>query len=140
MMTAVRHPINQARGFTLLEVLVAMVVMALVVVTLLEMQSGTLRLAGAGRFTGMVPILAGRQLAALTEVPVDATYLSGDFGPEYPELEWTCTMEDAVFDDPVFRMDPSPGRFRKIQLQIGSAGTGRSHTLTTWRYLLEPGD
>lgn len=140
MMTVDRHPANQARGFTLLEVLVAMVVMALVMVTLLEMQSGTLRLAGAGKFTGMVPILADRQLAALSGVPVDETYLSGDFGPEYPGLEWTCTLEDAVFDDPLFRMDPSPGRFRKIRLQIGSAGTGRSHTLTTWRYLVEPDD
>jgi prepilin-type N-terminal cleavage/methylation domain-containing protein len=140
MMTALRHPGKQDQGFTLLEVLVAMVVMAVVVVTLLQMQSGTLRLAGAGRFTGMVPFLADRQLAALAASPTDATFLTGDFGPEYPGLEWTCTLEDAVFEDPVLGMDPSPGRFRKIQLQIASSGTGRSHTLTTWRYLVAPRD
>lgn len=137
MMTVFRFFKKPARGFTLLEVLVAMVVMAVVLVTLLEMQSGTIRLAGAGRFSGMVLFLAGSQLATLTGDHTAPAYLSGDFGPDYPGLQWTWTLEDAVFEEPVTLEDLSPGRLKKIRLEIASPGTGRSHTLTTWRYLVE---
>ncbi|MCA1794046.1 MAG: prepilin-type N-terminal cleavage/methylation domain-containing protein [Desulfotignum sp.] len=139
-MTAPKFCIKQDHGFTLLEVMVAMVVLALVLVTLLQLHSGTIQLAGAGKFKGMIPLLAGRQLAALTADP-DAPYsLSGDFGQGYEGLEWTASIEDAVFEEPAALSEPQAGRLKKIRIDISSPKTGRSHTITTWRYLVETDD
>jgi prepilin-type N-terminal cleavage/methylation domain-containing protein len=125
-----------AQGFTLLETLVALMVMSLVVLTLLRLHSGTLQLAGAGKFSGMVPFLAEGKLAALESAPENLSGRSGDFGPEYSGLEWTCTMEEADFDDPSPLTDQTAGRLKKIQLHLSSPESGRSHTITTWRYLV----
>ncbi len=125
------------QGFTLLETLVALMVMSLVVLTLLRLHSGTLQLAGAGKFSGMVPYLAEQELAALEAAPENLSDRSGDFGPEYSGLEWACTVEEADFDAPSPLTDQSAGRLKKIQLRLSSPETGRSYTITTWRYLVD---
>jgi prepilin-type N-terminal cleavage/methylation domain-containing protein len=135
-MTAPSIFAKPARGFTLLEVMVAMVVMAVTLVTLLHLHSGTIRLAGAGRFTGMVPILAQGLLSDLLADPSDFLDQSGRFGPEYGGLEWTCTMEDAGLDDPVMLSDQQMDRLKKIRVTISAPGTGRTYSLTFWRYLV----
>lgn len=136
-MTAPSIFIKPARGFTLLEVMVAMVVMAVTLVTLLHLHSGTIRLAGAGRFTGMIPILAQGLLADQIAGSSDFLDQSGNFGPEYGGLEWTCIMEDAALDDPVILSDQQMDRLKKIQITISASGTGRTYSLTFWRYLVE---
>ena len=139
-MTARNRFIKPDRGFTLLEVLVAMVVMAVTLVTLLHLQSSTVQLAGAGRFTHMVPILARGLLADQVADPSGFTHQSGKFGPEFAGLEWTYVMEDAALNDSVMISDQQLNRLKKIQITISASGTGRTYSLTTWRYLVETDD
>lgn len=140
MMTACNHTIKTDRGFTLLEILVAMAVMAVVLVTLLQLQSGTIRLAGAGKFTGTVPLLAARQLAVLSGDPSVFSCPPDSSGLEYGGLEWTCSVEDAVFEGPVTLSDQQADRLKKIRFTITAPGSGRSYSLTTWRYRVESDD
>jgi prepilin-type N-terminal cleavage/methylation domain-containing protein len=135
-MTAHKTVLKPAQGFTLLETLVALMVMSLVLLTLLHLHSGTIQLAGAGKFSGMTPFLAEQELTALEAAPEDISYKSGDFGPEYGGLKWTCTLEDGDFEDSSFLPDQSAGRLKKIRLHLFSPETDRSHTITTWRYLV----
>ncbi len=135
-----RSSIHHNRGFTLLEVLVAMVLLAMVLVTLLQLHAGTIHLAGAGKFKGMIPLLAGRQLAFLTASQDPPYDRSGDFGPGYEGLEWTCTFEDSAFEEPLTLSEQQSARLKKIQFDIYSPKTGRSHTIITWRYLVETDD
>jgi len=140
MTTARNSSGKQARGFTLLEVLVAMVIMAVTLVTLLLMQSGTIRLAGAGRFTGMIPILAESVLA---DQPADTSGFirsSGDFGPEFENLEWTCTSKEITWDAPVDLSDQQLNRLNKIEITISAPGSGRSWSMISWRYQVEIDD
>lgn len=140
MMTARNLLGTSDRGFTLLEVLVAMVIMALTLLTLLLMQSGTIRLAGAGIFTGSIPMLAQRVLAEQMADSSGFTRASGSFGPEFQGLEWTCTTEDVTWEDPAGLSDQQLDRLKKIDIEISAPGTGRSWSMTTWRYLVETDD
>lgn len=121
----------------------AMVVMAVTLVTLLHLQSSTVQLAGAGRFTGMVPILAQGLLADQIADPSGFTHQSGQFGPKFAGLEWTCVMEPAALDaldEPVMISDQQMDRLKKIRITISAPGTGRTYSLTSWRYLVETDD
>jgi prepilin-type N-terminal cleavage/methylation domain-containing protein len=140
LMTAPSIFFKPARGFTLLEVMVALVVMAVTLVTLLQLHSGTIRLAGAGRFTGMIPVLAQGLLADQLAGPSGVLDQSGNFGPEYGGLEWTCTIENAALEDPALLSDQQMDRLKKIQLTISAPGTGRTSSLTFWRYRVDTDD
>jgi len=117
-----------------------MVLLAMVLVTLLQLHSGTIQLAGAGKFKGMIPLLAGRQLALLTTSSDQSYDRSGDFKPGYEGLEWRSTFEAAAFEEPVTLSELQSDRLKKIQLDIYAPKTGRSHTIITWRYLVETDD
>jgi prepilin-type N-terminal cleavage/methylation domain-containing protein len=141
MMTACNVLIRPARGFTLLEVLVAMVIMAFTLLTLLLLHSGTIRLAGAGRFTGSIPMLAEKVLADQMADPSGLTGdSSGRFDPEFQGLEWTCSIEDVTWDDTVSLSDQQLERLKKIKVEIFAPNTGRSWSMIFWRYLVAPDD
>ena len=124
-----------AKGFTLLEIMVSIAILALVMVTLFRLQSGTLKLAGHGKFNGLAPFLARQQLAALEPKLADPGNLSGDFGEAFKGYEWSCTIEDAAFEDPTILSEHQFQKFKRINLKITGPNKDRSYTLTTWRYL-----
>jgi prepilin-type N-terminal cleavage/methylation domain-containing protein len=140
MMTAHDIFTAPARGFTLLEILVAMVIMAVTLLSLLLLHSGTIRLAETGRFTGMIPVLAGRILAEQAADPLADTRQSGHFDPPFNAIEWTCTEEEPSLDGPVPLSDLKPDRFQRIEITLSDPDTGRTFTLNTWRYRIEPDD
>ncbi len=139
-MTACNRFPQPPHGFTLLEVLVAMVIMAATLLTLLLLHSGTIRLAGAARFTGSLPMLTESVLADQMVDPSGSTRASGRFGPELGGLEWFFTVEDVTWDDPVNLSDQQLDRLKKIKIEILAPQTGKSWSMTTWRYLVEADD
>lgn len=140
MMTASNAFIKPVRGFTLLEVLVAMVIMSLTLITLLMLHSGTIRLAGAGKFTGSIPMLAEKVLADQMMEPSGLTGSSGRFDLEFQGLKWTCSIEDVTWDDPVSLSDQQLERLKKIRIEIFAPNSGRSWSMIFWRYLVAPDD
>ena len=68
-MTSKTHPNisnrHIASGFTLLEVMVAMAIMAIVLVSVYRMHSQTLTMNSASRFYTLAPLLAQSKLAQL---------------------------------------------------------------------------
>ncbi len=90
-----------------------MVIMAATLLTLLLLHSGTIRLAGAARFTGSLPMLTESVLADQMVDPSGSTRASGRFGPELGGLEWFFTVEDVTWDDPVNLSDQQLDRLKR---------------------------
>jgi len=82
-------------GFTLLEVMVAMAIMAIVLVSVYRMHSQTLTMNTAARFYTQAPMLAQSKLAQLE---VDSSGItagdSGDFGDKFPGYTWRISTEE----------------------------------------------
>ena len=90
-----------ACGFTLLEVMVAMSIMAIVLVSVYRMHSQTLTMNTAARFYTQAPMLAQSKLAQL-EVASAGTIVgdSGDFGDKFPGYSWSIST-DEVSSEPL---------------------------------------
>jgi general secretion pathway protein I len=96
-----RHKIIRrcAPGFTLIEVLVALSIIAITLTAVYRLQSDTFRMSSDARFYTLAPMLAKSKLAEIEQQGFkNATDGSGDFGQEYPEYTWSVRMEDLRSD------------------------------------------
>jgi len=129
---------GKSQGFTLLEVLVAMGIMALVLVTLFRMHGGTLKLAGGGRFQAMIPLAVSQIIASAEAGQTAPDRMPEPFEEVFRGLSWSCGLEDAAFEEPVEILPAQSDRFKKIRVTV--TGPGNPYTLVTWRYFSETPD
>lgn len=83
------------RAFTLVEVLVATVVLALGLLAALSAFSMAARVNGAATNDTTITFLAQQKLAeirVLGRQGLMTAELAGDFGPEYPSYQWQMTV------------------------------------------------
>jgi general secretion pathway protein I len=86
---------RSAPGFTLLEVLIAMAIMAIVLVSVYRMHSQTLSMETANRFYTQAPLLAQSKMAQLEVMSSElVSGDSGDFGENFPGYSWSVTTEE----------------------------------------------
>jgi general secretion pathway protein I len=86
-------------GFTLLEVMIAMAILAIGLTSLFGSQTSSVALATETRFNVQAPLLARLQLSTLL-APEEGIYAdNGDFGDEHPGFKWELTVDDADFQD-----------------------------------------
>ena len=82
-------------GFTLLEVLIALAIMAIVLAAVYRIHSQTLSMTAANRFYTLAPMLAQGKMAQLETTSSDVqTGDSGDFGERFPGYSWSVTAEE----------------------------------------------
>jgi general secretion pathway protein I len=82
-------------GFTLLEVMIALAVMAIVLVSVYRMHSQSLTMNTAARFYTQAPILAQGKMAELEVLSSGAfPENSGDFGEQFPGYSWKTSVAD----------------------------------------------
>lgn len=85
----------QSDGFTLLEVMIAVAVIAIAVVTLLGAQSQSVSLAGSARFDTMASLLAQWKTADLVLQEFEQlTDDAGNFGEDYPQFAWKLKVTE----------------------------------------------
>ena len=83
------------RGFTLLEVMVAMAIMAIVLVSVYRMHAQTLAMNTANRFYTQAPLLAQGKLAQLATGSSEIIAGdSGDLGEKFPGYSWSVSVEE----------------------------------------------
>lgn len=86
-------------GFTLIEVMVALVIIIIAMTSVYRLQGDTLRMSGTKRFYSLAPKLAEGKLAEVeTQGLKNASDGSGDYGQEYPGYTWTVRLEDVQSD------------------------------------------
>ena len=83
------------KGFTLLEVMIAVALIAIALVTLLGSQSQSVSYANSAKFETMAALLAQSKMSEI--LIQDAGALSGDsgdFGDDYQGYAWEATVSD----------------------------------------------
>lgn len=94
MMPRTRSKSSQ-RGFTFLEVMVSVAIIAIAFVTLIGSQSQSVSIAGESRFRVMAALLAQQKLTELESMDFeDLSGGEGDFGEEYPSYGWRAEVVD----------------------------------------------
>ncbi|PKN10912.1 MAG: type II secretion system protein GspI [Deltaproteobacteria bacterium HGW-Deltaproteobacteria-5] len=95
-------------GFTLLEVMVAMSILAMSLVAVFYMQSQSISMAGEARFLTTASLLAQRKMAEIeTDQSTDNKSQKGDFAPDYPAYGWTIQVSDTQI-----------ARLKKIEVNV----------------------
>jgi len=122
------------RGFTLLEVMIAVAIIAIAVVTLLGAQSQSVSIASSAKFDAMASMLAQWKMSDLLlqnygELSDD----EGNFGEDYPQFSWKLTVTE-----PSEGETGLPGTADQIKTLdiavISTLDSGREFSLRTFVY------
>ena len=121
-------------GFTLLEVLIAMAIMAIVLISVYRLHSQTLSMAAATRFYTQAPLLAQSKMAQLETIsPNAATGDSGDFGEKYPGYGWSVLTEDVSFD----ALGDAAPDLKRMDLTVTLNENDYAYTIRSYRMMSE---
>ena len=125
---------NLAPGFTLLEVLIAMAIMAIVLVGVYRMQSQTLTMTAASRFYTEAPLLAQDKLSQLEANPSDLIPGdSGDFGEQFPGYSWKVSTEGVSSEI----LGEAAGDLKRVDLTVSLNGNEYEYSVRTYLFVGE---
>ena len=108
---------NKQEAFTLLEVMVAVAVMAMSFTALLSAQSQSLSIATISRFESAAALLARQKLAELELEDFDTLGSgSGDFEDDFSAYHWQTEVTDLTEDD--LGIKGSGGMVKQVEVTI----------------------
>jgi general secretion pathway protein I len=85
------------RGFTFLEIMVALAILSIVLTAVYRMQSQTISMNTEKQFLTLAPLLGAGKLAQLESTAMkDGADEAGDFGEDYPGYRWHLSVEPAT--------------------------------------------
>ncbi len=120
-------------GFTLLEVMVALAVLAIALTSIYRLQSQTMMMSADARFYSLAPQLARAKLSEIERQDFkDITSGSGDFGEDYPGYGWTLAIEDLPSD----LITENKHHLAVINLTV-SQNEENSYPLRTYRFFVD---
>jgi general secretion pathway protein I len=86
---------NKAGGFTLLEVMVAMAILAMALAGVYQLQSQSISMATESRFLTSAALLAQSKMTDIeAATTLNSPSENGDFGPDYPQYNWRLEITD----------------------------------------------
>ena len=125
---------QSAPGFTLLEVMVAMAIMAIVLVSVNRMHSQTLTMNAAARFYTQAPMLAQSKLAQLV---TDSSGIiagdSGDFGDKFPGYTWSIATDEVSSE----ALGEIAADLKRIDMTVSLNRDEYAYTVRTYRFIRE---
>ena len=135
-MTSHKQPATRSqrpiRGFTLLEVMVAMAILAIVLVSVYRMHSQTLTMSAANRFYTQAPMLAQGKLAQLESASSEIIAGdSGDFGDKFPGYRWSVSTEDVSSE----ALGEVGNDFKKIDVAVTFNENEYVYNIRTYRLI-----
>ena len=131
--TSHQRPIS-SNAFTLLEVMVAMAIMAIVLVSVYRMHSQTLAMNTANRFYTQAPMLAQSKLAQLESGASEIIAGdSGDFGDKFPGYSWNVSVEEVAIE----ALGEVANDFKRIDLTVSFNGNEYVYSVRTYRLMRE---
>jgi general secretion pathway protein I len=129
--TSTQRPVA-SNAFTLLEVMVAMAIMAIVLVSVYRMHSQTLTMNTASRFYTQAPMLGQSKLAQLeTGSSGLASGDSGDFGDKFPGYSWNVTVEEVAIE----ALGEVANDFKKIDLTVSINNDEYIYSIRAYRLM-----
>ena len=120
------------RGFTFLEVMVAVVFLATILTAALGSQSQSVSLASEARFYTTATLLAQGKMAEIEAKDLDTLSSdSGDFGEDFPGYTWEIVVDNVYLDYPENVSD----HLRKVTLTLSWEESEHfQYSLKTYRF------
>ena len=123
------HPYS---GFTLLEIMVALSVIALVLVSVYRLHAQTISMSYDARFYATAPFLAQLKISELENTTIETLADdSGDFGDEHPGYRWMLEIQDVVSEP----LGESSQNFKKIDVTVLLNDDRLSYNVRTYRWM-----
>ncbi len=116
------------RGFTLLEVMVAIAILAIALTTLLGSQSQSMLAAEQADFSARSALLARMKMAEIIAEDDLTAVSSGDFGEQFPGYSWEVELDDLDVGD-LELLAVTAGQLRRIAVTVQRADDNRLFTL-----------
>lgn len=124
---------RSCRGFTLLEIMVAVAIMAIVLVSVYKLHAQTISMNGSARFYTTAPLLAQRTVAEIGAFPDSRRPAAdADFGDEFPGYSRRVSIDDVGAE--IF--GSAAEDLKKIEVTISLNQNEFVYTLRT--YLIVP--
>ncbi len=120
---------DNKEAFTLLEVMIAVSIIAIALVALFGSQARSLSNATEAHFNIVAPMLASGKLAELEAGKNAPGNDEGDFGDEFPGYSWKIQTESATFDSPE-ALAKLEKPLQKVELTVLWSETKFSYLLT----------
>ena len=118
-------------GFTLLEILAAVAILAIVLTALFRLHLQTLSMGADARFYSIAPLLAQKKLAEIGVDGFDQPGVdSGDFGEAFERYHWEVTItesESAEFEE-------LADKLLRIDLEVVDDAGENAYALRTYHY------
>ena len=113
----VRWPWRGRSGFTLLEVMIAVAIVGVVLVTVLGSAAQSVSVAAVSRFNVTAAALAQQRLFALERLPyADLADDEGDFGDDYPGYRYRVEVQE--IDGADLGLETEGLRFKLVDLSV----------------------
>lgn len=126
-----RHAKHHA-GFTLLEIMVSLSIIAIVLVSIYKMHAQTISMNYTSRFYATAPLLAQIKIAEFENKTIkEMTDDSGDFGDEYSGYSWRVEIND-VDSEPLGNTSKN---LKKIDVTIFLNNDQFIYDVRTYRFL-----
>ena len=118
-------------GFTLLEMMIAVSIVAIVLTAVYRLHSQTLLMNSDARFQTLAPLLAQRKLADLDVIGLsELEESSGDFGEEFAGYGYYVTITDVESE----LFEKVSNNFKRIDVTIRYQDSDLLYNLRTYRY------
>ena len=125
---------DRPSGFTLLEVMVAVAVMSIVLVSVYRMHSQSLTMNTAARFYTQAPLLAQSKMAAIETLSAGGfSEDSGDFGEQFPGYNWKVSEKDVASEV----LGTVAEDLKQIDVTVSYNDDQFSYNLRTYRFKRE---
>ncbi len=125
-------PPSGEQGFTLLEILAAVAILAIVLTALFRLHLQTLSMGADSRFYAIAPLLAQGKIAEIEAEGVDQVRSdSGSFDEPFDRYRWEAAIseiESAEFEELAERL-------HRIDLTIVDNAAEKTSTLRAYRYV-----
>jgi general secretion pathway protein I len=118
-------------GFTLLEIMVAVSIIAIVLVSIYKMQAQTISMNYEARFYATAPLLAQFKMTEQeTKSLEDLTSDSGNFDDDFPGYSWSMAVDDVESE----ALGTTAKDLKKIDVTIFLNNDEFTYSLRTYRF------
>jgi general secretion pathway protein I len=128
---------GSSAGFTLLELMVAIAVLAIALVALLSSQSRTMFVADINDFASTSAQLGTRQLTEILSREMNASPRAANFDAPHTGYFWEVELGVPPLDQDILSVEVVD-YLQRIDLVVGDERRNRSITITRYRFSAEP--
>lgn len=124
--------LHSRSGFTLLEVMVALAILAITLTVLYGSQSQSISIATEARFNTQASFLIGQKVAELQAGELEPYNAEGDFGDDYPQYRWKMIIDDVMVTEPEAFEDVTD--IRKVTFTVSWVDTAFAFSLVYYYF------